>query len=212
MKKILDIGKRIDLVPLDLYFENISIALYSQKDEQGSFYLVHTYSQIPGVGKRINTVINAMKNLGGMEQDNMGRLRFPCKNAHNLAVKRVFLEACKVDPTEKVTKRPLTTLDKKSGLQINLLRSGNGEYQVTAIGESREKERRISFIAGGLMKLGELDEVIGSLDRIFFPCSSNHDEMIGLLLLRAPNVRAILRDQATVAGRGVLAAPSQQDL
>ena len=58
----------------------------------------------------------------------------------------------------------------------------------------------------------ELDEVIGSLDRIFFPCSSNHDEMIGLLLLRAPNVRAILRDQATVAGRGVLAAPSQQDL
>ena len=43
MKKILDIGKRIELVPLDLYFENISIALYSQKDEQGSFNLVHTY-------------------------------------------------------------------------------------------------------------------------------------------------------------------------
>ena len=61
------------------------------------------------------------------------------------------------------------------------------------------------------MKLAEMDEVSGTLDQVVFPCGQVHDALVGLLLVRAPNVRAVLREQEAVASRGVLAAPSQQD-
>ena len=38
-----------------------------------------------------------------------------------------------------------------------------------------------------------------------------HGALIGLLLVRAPNVRAALREYEEVASRGTLAAPSQQE-
>ena len=80
-----------------------------------------------------------------------------------------------------------------------------------ADGEGRRADRRISTIAGGLMKLGEMDEVDGTLDKVAFPCGHSHDALLGLLLVRAPNVRAIVREQEMAATRGVLAAPSQQN-
>ena len=53
-------------------------------------------------------------------------------------------------------------------------------------------------------------EVKNTLDKIAYPCGDTHDEMLGLLLIRAPNVRAVFREQDMAASRGVLAAPSQQ--
>ena len=206
-----DIGRRIELVPLDPHFEDVSIGLYRQQDDGEPAYRVHTYSLRPGADGRIAFVARAMKVLGGMEQDATGRLRFPCGRDHNLAVKRVFLEACKLDPAGPVEPRPLEILDKKSGLRIKVISEGDGVYRVTAHGEGKDPERRISFIAGGLMKLAEIDEVSGTLDRVAFPCGYAHDALVGLLLVRAPNVRAVLREQEMAASRGVLAAPSQQD-
>ncbi len=211
MGQTVNLGRRIELVPLDPHFGDISIALYRQRDDAGPVYQVHTYSRRPGAEGRIASVVKAMVELGGMERDAEGYLRFPCGHDHHMAVKRVFLEACKPDPAEPVVPRPLQILDKKSGLQIHVLSEGAGAYRVTAQGEGKDRERRISFIAGGLMKLGEMEEVSGTLDRVVFPCAHLHDAMIALLLVRAPNVRAILREQESVASRGVLAAPSQQD-
>ncbi len=211
MGETLDIGRRIELVPLDAYFEEVSIGLYRQRDDAGPVYRVHTYSRRPGAEDRITAVVRAMEILGGMERDTDGRLRFPCGYEHNLAVKRVFLEACKLDPAEPPEPRPLEILDKKSGLRIPVVSEGGGVYRVTAHGEGKDRERRISFIAGGLMKLAEIDAVSGTRDRVVFPCGHAHDAMIGLLLVRAPNVRATLREQEMAASRGVLASPSQQD-
>ncbi len=211
MGQTTDIGRRIELVPLDPHFGDVSIGLYRQQDDGGPAYRVHTYSHQPGAGDRIASVVRAMEVLGGMERDSDGRLRFPCGHVHNLAVKRVFLEACKLEPSAAAEPRPLEILDKKSGLQIKVLSEGDGVYRVTAHGEGKDRERRISFIAGGLMKLAEIDEVSGTLDQVVFPCAHVHDAMIGQLLVRAPNVRAVLREQEAAASRGVLAAPSQQD-
>lgn len=211
MSQTTDIGSRIELVPLDAHFGDISIGLYRQQDAGRPVYRVHTYSRRPGVDDRIAFVVKAMEVLGGMERNPDGRLRFPCGWDHNLAVKRVFLEACKLDPSGPVEPRPLEILDKKSGLKIKVLSEGDGVYRVTAHGEGKDPERRISFIAGGLMKLAEIDAVDGTSDRVVFPCGYVHDALIGLLLVRAPNVRAVLREQEAVASRGVLAAPSQQD-
>lgn len=211
MGQTIDIGRRIELVPLDPHFGDISIGLYRQYDDTVPVYRVFTYSRREGVEDRIAFVAKAMEVLGGMEPAAGGRLRFPCGYEHNLAVKRVFLEACKPDPVGPVEPRPLEILDRKSGLQIQVLSEGGGVYRVTAHGEGRDRERRISFIAGGLMKLAEIDEVSGTLDQVVFPCGHVHDALVGLLLVRAPNVRAVLREQEAVASRGVLAAPSQQE-
>ena len=46
---------------------------------------------------------------------------------------------------------------------------------------------------------------------IQFACGASHDALVGLLLPRAINVRATLRETEEAAGRGLLLAPSQQD-
>ncbi len=106
---------------------------------------------------------------------------------------------------------PLNILDRKSKLTITVDSIGNGIYQVCANGEGRGATRRISAIAGGLMKLGEMESVeTDNNDTVRFACGHSHDALIGLLLIRAPNVRITLREDEMSASRGVLSAPSQQ--
>ena len=79
-----------------------------------------------------------------------------------------------------------------------------------ADGDENGRARRISAIAGGLAKLAEMDLVSESGHEVAFDCSSDHNLLIGLLLVRALNVRAALREQDDSAGRGMLSAPSAQ--
>jgi hypothetical protein len=211
MGQIVDIGKRIELVPMDPHFHDITIALYQQGQDESPLFLVHTYSRMEGAQGRIQFAVEGMTHLGNMVEDTNRLLRFPCGAAHQLACRRTFLESCKLAPNDLVEPRPLQILDKKSGLAITVTSLGDGVYQVGADGEGRRADRRISAIAGGLIKLGEMDEVDGTLDKVAFPCGHSHDALLGLLLIRAPNVRAIVREQEMAATRGILAAPSQQN-
>ena len=211
MGQIVDIGKRIELVPMDPHFHDITIALYQQGQDESPLFLVHTYSQMEGAQGRIQFAIETMTRLGNLVEDTNRLLRFPCEAAHQLACRRAFLESCKLSLNDSAEPRPLQILDKKSRLNITATSLGDGIYQVGADGEGRRADRRISAIAGGLMKLGEMEEVDGTLDKVAFPCGHSHDALLGLLLVRAPNVRAIVREQEMAASRGVLAAPSQQN-
>ena len=67
--------------------------------------------------------------------------------------------ACKLAPNSRAETRPLNILDKKSQLTITVDSAGAGIYRVTANGEGRGAARRISAIAGGLMKLGEMEDI-----------------------------------------------------
>jgi hypothetical protein len=194
---------------MDPQFHDITIALYCQQTDEGPAFLVHTYSQLEKAAERIASVVQAMQILGGMVLTTGRLLRFPCWANHELACKRIFLEACKLDANSEIEPRPLTILDKKSGLNITVSGLEDGVYRVTADGDGRGSARRISAIAGGLMKLGEMEE--RAMDQVAFPCGHSHDAMVGLLLVRAPNVRAIVREQQMTASRGVLSAPSQQN-
>ncbi len=211
MGQIVDIGKRVELVPMDPHFHDITIALYQQGQDENPLFLVHTYSQMEGAQKRIQFAVEAMTHMGNLVENTHRLLRFPCGAAHQLACRRTFLESCKLSPNDPVEPRPLQILDKKSRLTITVNSLGNGIYQVMADGEGRRVDRRISAIAGGLMKLGEMEEVDGTLDKVAFPCGHSHDALLGLLLVRAPNVRSIVREQEMAAARGILAAPSQQN-
>ena len=59
----------------------------------------------------------------------------------------------------------------------------------------------------GLRKLAEMED---RGDILAFSCGQSHDPLIGLLLPRALNVRATLREEEAAATRGVLVAPSAQ--
>jgi hypothetical protein len=61
-----------------------------------------------------------------------------------------------------------------------------------------------------LVKLAEVKLVDGKPDQIAFSCGQSHDALIGMLLPRALNVRAILREEESAGERGLLVAPSQQ--
>ena len=217
MGRIVDIGRRIELVPIDPHFHDITIGLYRQQSvntttgKERSFFLVHTYSNIAGAPERIENVRQAMQTLGGMEKTPDGLLYFPCGSAHQAGCRRVFLEACKLASNTDTEPRPLNILDKKSQLTITVDSTGDGVYRVTANGEGRGAARRISAIAGGLMKLGEMEGVeTDSKDLVAFDCAHAHDALVGLLLVRAPNVRIALREEEMSATRGVLSAPSRQ--
>ena len=217
MRRIIDIGRRIELVPIDPHFHDITIGLYQQQSlntttgKEEPLFLVHTYSRIAGVSERIEEVRRAMQTLGGMLKTVDGLLYFPCGAAHQAACRRVFLEACKLVPGTRIEPRPLHILDKKSQLTITVNSIGDGVYTVTADGEGRGAARRIAAIAGGLMKLGEMEAVeTDNRDTVAFECANTHDALLGLLLVRAPNVRVALREAEMTASRGVLSAPSQQ--
>ena len=214
MRNVVDIGRRIELVPMDPHFNDISIGLYRQQaNHRGDtpVFLVHTYSHISGAVERIASVVAAMQVLGGMLKNDDGLLRFPCNSAHEAACRRVFLEACKLAPDTPAEPRPLNILDKKSQLTVTVDSTGKGAYRVTAEGEGKSAARRISAIAGGLAKLGEMETVeTDNRDTVTFPCTQSHDALVGLLLTRAPNVRVVLRQEEMGAARGVLSAPSQQ--
>lgn len=206
-----DLGRRVELVPMDGHFHDISIGLYRRDSDGGPAFLVHTYSKKKGVRDRIRFVRETMKEMGGVEDAGDGYLRFACGNDHERACRRLFLESVKQDPSEPVAARPLETIDKRSGLTIHVTSGGDGTFTVSAEGESDDRERRIATIAGGMAKLGDLEwDEDSNPDNVRFSCGHDHILLAGLLLVRAPNVRAVLREERSAASRGVLAAPSQQ--
>ena len=53
MASIVNIGRRIELVPIDPHFHDITIALYRQQREARTVFRVHTYSSVAGADTRI---------------------------------------------------------------------------------------------------------------------------------------------------------------
>lgn len=208
MSRIVEIGRRIELVSMDAHYDEISIGLYREDGPGGATYRVHTYSSKVAAPERIEFIKSAMQILGGLETAASGALRFSCGAAHELGVRRIFLEACKQDPSNALDVKPLTLLDRKTGRTITVSGEEGGAYQVAADGAEEGRGGREALVAGGLARLGALE--LQGPDRVAFRCGSGHDGMLGLLLIRAPNVRAVLREQQAAASRGVLAAPSQQ--
>jgi len=207
-----DIGRRIELVSMDAHFHEISIALYRQEGTNGPEYLIHTYSQLDGAGKRVEFVARAMVALGGMEAvvGDTRRVRFPCGNPHQFACRRIFLEACKWDPAVGLESRPLTIFDKKSDGDLSVVSLGDGAYRITGDAEGDKAAKRRSAIGAGLVKLGEMEWAEETEERFSFPCRQAHDKLVGLLLIRALNVRGVEREQQMAAARGQLLAPSAQ--
>ena len=107
--------------------------------------------------------------------------------------------------------RPLEGPDSRSDQTIIVEPLGDGAYEVKATGVSEDTPSRAPAIARGMAKLAQLDSEEGERPIVKFPCGQSHDPLIGLLLGRAQNLRAVLREEEMQASRGVLAAPSAQE-
>ena len=207
MPATLDLGKRIELVSMDPACHNISLGLYEQL--RMPEYVVHSYSGRAGTAERLEFLRAAITVLAGAGSQD-GHLRFACGAAHRAAIRRAFLEACKLPSNTVVQAKPLSVLDKKSSLAIFAASLGSGVYELRAEGPREQWATRVEAIAVGLKKLAEMEFVPGESHRLQFACGQPHDALVGLLLPRALNVRAAIREEETAASRGILVAPSAQ--
>ncbi len=202
---------RVELVSMDPHFHGISIALYQRRAEDGTAeFLVYSFSSKTGATKRVLFAATAMRTLGGMLSSTQDPrfLRFDCGREHLLACKHLFLEACKIEPDAPLEPRPMSTFDKRSESTIDIISEDDGRYRVTG---QEGAERRVAVAAGGLVKLTDMEALDDSMDRVGFDCHCSHDELVGLLLPRALNVRTVMREIELATARGVLSAPSGQE-
>lgn len=207
-----DLGRRVELVSMDRWCDDISIGLYVRDADGGPVATVHSYSRRPGVDERLGFIAGTLETLGGLEQlDEPLTLRFPCGSWHASAAKRLFLEACRHDPFEPVEPKPLAAPDSRTEQTIVVVPLGDGAYEVTASGVTDEAPSRAPAIARAMAKLAQLDQDEGENPLVRFACGHDHDPLIGLLLVRAQNLRAVMREEEAKASRGVLAAPSAQE-
>ena len=215
MNHVSDLGRRIELVPMDPHGDEITIALYEEGGgRDGAAFRVHSYSPRPGARGRVGFVRAAMAALGGLEPlgEAPALLRFACGNDHRLACRRVFLEACKLASGTELAARPLSVEDRRSARTMRAVGLGGGAYRLEADGEDEATRARLeATIANGLVKLAEMERAPGGAVEVAFACGRAHDAIVGLLLPRALNVRAALREQEAAAARGILAAPSAQE-
>ncbi len=197
---------------MDKHHRDISVALYLRETDEGPVASVHSFSRADGVPERLRYLVDALCVLGGLERAGGERtVRFPCRSWHNTAAKRLFAEACKHDPATALEQRPLEAPDSRTDQTIVVEPIGDGAYEVKAAGATDETPSRAPAIARGIAKLAELSFDDGERSIVKFECGHDHDALVGLLLLRAQNIRAVLREEEMEASKGILAAPSAQE-
>lgn len=212
MGKTLDLGRRIELQPIDKNCHDISLGLYLREVEREPRVSVHTYASVPGAQDRVAFLMQALVVMAGLEAaaEQPGWLRFPCGTMHLRALKRGFLDLCKLPSDAPLAPKPMTVFDKKADGDLSAVGVGDGVYAIRPESDDPAGRKRSVAVARGFAKLCEMEGVEGAEDRVRFPCGADHDALIGLLMFRAQNVRASMQEQEQAATRGILAAPSQQ--
>ena len=212
MGKTLDLGRRIEIHSMDRHCEDISIGLYRQIVEGQPQFQVHTYCKTDAAAERIAFLRQALIIMLGLVDvdDESTWLRFPCGSEHLRALKRGFLDLCKLETGDRLEAKPLEAFDKRADSQLQASGLGEGKYEMRAVSDDHQSWKRAAALSRGFAKLCEMHELEEPANTVQFPCQHDHDEMIGMLMYRAQNVRAALREDQLSAGRGVLAPPSQQ--
>ena len=213
MGQTLDLGRRIELHSMDPHCHDISLGLYRQVHRGRSNYLVHSYSRVEAAVIRLAAIGNGLAALAGMipVEGHPGLLEFSCGGDHEKALRRTFLEVCRNADEEIGDPLPLVRYDKKAECELTVISESKGRYRITAPESAEMGPRRIRAVARGFAKLCEMDIDESDEAVVSFACGASHDPLMGTLFFRAQNVRSAMQQDELSAGRGVLAAPGQQD-
>ncbi|MCH2201500.1 MAG: hypothetical protein MK102_06000 [Fuerstiella sp.] len=210
MGKLLELGRRLEIHSMDKHCHDISVALYRQDMECPQF-LVHTYSESEESATRVRFIRQALIRMIGLEPaDRPNWLQFPCRKIHQRALKRTFLDLCKLETEAPLEAKSLEAFDKKAAGNLRVVSMGDGAYRTEAVEETEAGQKRSRALARGFAKLCELRADDADPLRFTFECQSSHDSLVGMLMFRAQNVRSSMQEEDAAAGRGVLAPPSQQ--
>lgn len=212
MGRVKELGPRIELVALDPHFQDISIALHRADAGGAPGYQINSYSSREGAPERLARLASLMVDVGGLSagREDALTVTFPCGTDHELAARRVFIEAGKIDPAGAAQARPLEVYDKKVDRTIRVTPLGDGAYHVSADDPDNRIAKRVATVAAGLVKLAGMEAVADTVDQVRFSCGRDHHLVVALLLVRALNARGVLREMEMAAARGLLSAPSQQ--
>ena len=212
MGNTLDLGRRIELQPMDKYCHNASLGLYQKSEAGKPQFIVHTYSTAEGVDQRVGFLTQALVVMLGLEKidDATGWMKFPCGTVHLKALKRAFLDLCKLESGSPLEPKPLTVFDKKADGVLSVEKAGPGTYQAKSEKGDDTGKKRATALARGFAKICEMDQLADDVNQVAFPCKCDHDALIGMLMFRAQNVRASMQEEEMASSRGVLSAPSQQ--
>ena len=212
MGKTLDLGRRIEIHSMDKLCQDISIGLYRDEASDGPCFLVHTYREGDAGAERVAFIRQTLVTMMGLESVSVDSdwLRFPCGADHLRALRRAFLDLCKLETGAPLEPKPLKVFDKKADCELEAVSRGAGKYQITAASDGEQASKRATALARGFAKLCEMRELEEEQDTVQFSCGSDHTELIGILMYRAQNVRAAMKEEEQSAGRGVLTSPSQQ--
>ncbi len=212
MGKTLDLGRRLELHSMDVHCHNISLGLYGREVGGESHFLVHTYSEDPDTPQRVSFLRQALMVMIGLEDSSQkpGWLRFSCGTVHERALKRAFLDLCKLETGAPLAAKPLTAFDKKADADLTAASLGNGVYRMESPDGAEKGAKRAAALTRGYLKVCEMQEVAGENNHVVFPCATVHDELMGMLMFRAQNVRATMSEEESAAAKGVLSSPSQQ--
>ena len=206
------LGRRVQLVSMDAHCANITIGLYQRVDEVGAAeYRIHSYSRADKAPARLDFLAEAMAKVGGMERTPgpHAKVRWPCGEKHTAASKRLFLEVCKLSEPSQLEPRPSALTDPKLPGEVRVAPRGEGRYEILADGVSGA-ETRLKTICAGYLKLAEMEPWTERETGVRFSCGFAHDGLMNLLLFRALNARAAMREMEMMMSRGVLLAPSAQ--
>ena len=212
MGKTLELGRRLELNPLDIHCADISVGLYEQQVADSPHFLVHSYAKTSGADQRISFLRQALIKIAGLEPIPNADpwLRFRCKHRHPRALRRIFLDLCKLETDAMLTPKPLEAFDKKAEALLTVRTVDTGVYSVECQAGGEIGNKRAVAVARGFAKLCELPPTEDPANHVAFTCQSSHDGLMGALLYRAQNVRAAMAEEEEAAARGMLSAPSQQ--
>lgn len=213
MRRTLELGRRIELQAMDRHCHDISLALYRQENADRCAYLVHTYSGHAEAEGRVDEIRRRLVVAAGMVplEDEPELLSFGCGQQHEKALRRTFLEVCKLPSGENAEPQPLVRSDKKAECELTVEPEGGGRYRITAPAGSELGPRRCQAVARGFAKLCEMELDESDTSLVVFGCGSEHDSLMGALFFRAQNVRSAMKEDELSATRGMLAAPGSQD-
>ena len=211
MGKTLDLGRRLELEPMDKHCQNISVALYERDVEGAACFRVHTYSAVDGAGQRVAFLTQALLVMLGLDKAGDGYLRFSCGTVHERALKRAFLDLCRLETGADLAPKPLTAFDKKANGELSAVSLGDGVYEMRSVANDEAGQKRAIALARGYAKICEMQPVEGSQVQLRFGCGHSHDALLGMLMFRAQNVRAAMQEEEQASSRGMLSAPSQQN-
>ncbi len=192
-------GRCLELVPIDKYFNDISVGLYVK----GSTCTVWTYSKKPGVDDRLREIRDQMVTLGGMEaiEGTSNQVRFPCGQLHTRPLRFLIAQAVGKAPDYAPPQGKMSIKDSKSPLTIKVDSSDTvGEYQVSVEGEGGNPAMRLRMILAGFARYGEMEQAGDSA--VSFSCGISHDALMRILLPYSRNISSVETMMAAEALRG----------